>query len=301
MNTEGSTVTTEMEDLKTMSGGAHVAGPDRDPGARPEQSGIAEYARVLWDRKWIIIITTVVAVVGVLGYCVITTKTYSATATVQLFPDVSPLVTQGSATQNPTFESVNVADIIQIMESSTISRIVARTIPNPPSLSATQLGTLSTTDIVQMTASSSNPQLAAAAANAYANDYINFEKGINSSTFKSAEGQIANKVATVDLAISNLTDQIRAAAPGTNITTDEVELGDLEGQQISLENQLQEYQFFSTQGTSTEVGRVLTAATVPSSPSSPHTIEYVLLALIFGLIAGIGLALLVNAISNRRV
>jgi len=45
----------------------------------------------------------------------------------------------------------------------------------------------------------------------------------------------------------------------------------------------------------------VTAATVPTKPSSPKTIEYTVLALIFGLIAGIGLALLVNAISRRRV
>lgn len=288
-----------MEDLERMSGGAHFGG--HEPAARPEQSGIAEYARVLWERKWIIIVTTAVAVVGVLGYCVATTKQYSATATVQLYPAVSALVSPSATTQNPTFEAVNVADVIQVMESSTIANLVSRTIPHPPSVTATQVGTLLTTDIVQLTATSSNPQVAAAAANAYAHDYINYTKSLDSATFTSAESQISNKVSTVDLAISNLTNEIRATPAGTDVTTDEVELGNLENQQVSLENQLQQYQFFATQGTSTEVGRVISAATVPSNPSSPHTLEYTVLALIFGLIAGIGLALLVNAVSNRRV
>ena len=69
----------------------------------------------------------------------------------------------------------------------------------------------------------------------------------------------------------------------------------------TLENELQTDQFYSTQGTNSEVGRVITAATVPTKPSSPKTIEYTVLALIFGLIAGVGLALLVNSISRRRV
>ncbi len=274
--------------------GSHIEEP------QPEQSGIAEYARVLWRRKWIVIITTVVVVGAVLAYCVLTTKTYSATATVQLEPPVSSLLSTGQAA-NPTAALVNVQDVIQVMESSSISNIVAKTIPNPPSISVSQVGTLATTDIVQMTAGDSNPQLAAAAANAYANSYINYEKGITKSTFESAAAQIGNKVATVQLAISNLTNQIRSTPAGVNLTADEVELGDLENQLTDLQNELQQDQFYSSQGTNTEVGRVISAATVPTSPSSPDTIEYVILALIFGLIAGIGLALLVNAISSRRV
>jgi uncharacterized protein involved in exopolysaccharide biosynthesis len=80
-----------------------------------------------------------------------------------------------------------------------------------------------------------------------------------------------------------------------------VQLGDLENQQTSLENQLQEYQFAATQGTDTEVGRVISTASVPTSASSPHTIEYVIIAAIVSLIVGVGLALLVNSVSNRRV
>ena len=265
-----------------------------------ERSGIAEYARVLWDRKWIIIIVFVLGVGGVLGYCVIAQKTYTAQATVLLEPPVSSLFSAQTA-NNPTIALVNVQDVIQVMESSAISNIVARTIPNPPSASVAQVGTLATTDVVTVSASSSSPQTAAAAANAYANAYINFERGINKGVFNSAANQVSNKLSTVQLAISNLDATIRSTPPGISQTALEVQLGDLENQQTSLENQLQEYQFAATQGTDTEVGRVISEATPPSSASSPHTIEYVIIAAIFSLILGIGIALLVNAVSNRRV
>lgn len=266
----------------------------------PEQSGIAEYARVLWRRKGIVIITAVVVVIGTLGYCVVATKKYSATATVLLYPPVSSLLQQ-SQLVNPTAALVNVQDVTQVMESSTISKMVAKTIPNPPSISATQVGTLLTTDIVQLTASDSNPHVAAAAANAYANDYINYQRGITKSTFDSAASELAGRLTTLGLAISNLNDQIRSAPAGTNLSVADVQLSDLTGQQTSLENQEAQDQFYATQGQSTEGGRLITAATAPSSPSSPKTTEYVILALIFGLILGIGLALLVNSISKRRV
>ena len=52
--------------------------------------------------------------------------------------------------------------------------------------------------------------------------------------------------------------------------------------------------------TNTQFGKVLSTAGVPSSPSSPKTIEYTVLALIFGLVAGMGVALLINAVSTNR-
>jgi uncharacterized protein involved in exopolysaccharide biosynthesis len=278
--------------------GVELAGDDSL--IKPEQSGLGEYLRILWRRKWIIILTVVIVVLGVLGYCVIATKTYTATATVLLEPPVSPLLSTAGAA-NPTSALVNVADVIQVMESSSISNIVARTIPNPPSISVTQVGTLQTTDIVTVSASSTSPQVAAAAANAYANAYISFEKGITKATFDSAAKQLSNKVDTVQLAISNLTNQIRATPVGVSETANSVELGDLENQLTTLQNELQQDQFYSSQGTSTEVGRVISQATVPTKASSPHTIEYVVLAFIFSLIAGVGLALLVNAVSRRRI
>jgi polysaccharide biosynthesis transport protein len=302
-DTGDSAATAEKEGVGAMSGESQFSARDTTSAPKPEQSGIAEYARVLWRRKWVIVLTIVIAVGLVLGYCVVATKTYTATATVLLEPPVSNLISTGSG-QSAAGASVNVQDIIQVIESSSIANIVAKTIPNPPSVTATQVGqatTLITSDIVQLQVSSTNPQTAAAAANAYANAYISFQKGITKSTFQSAENQIGNKVATVQLAISNLTSQLRATPVGVNVTTDEVQLGDFENQLTNLQNQLQQYQFYATQGSSTEVGRVISDATVPASPSSPHTTEYVVLAFIFSAIAGVGLALLVNAISSRRV
>lgn len=298
IDTADSPTTAELTNVGAASDADLFGEPGRAP--RSEQSGIAEYGRVLWRRKWIVIITTVVVVVGVLGYCAVVTKKYSATATVLLYPPLSPLLQQAQ-NANPTAALVNVEDVIQVMESSSISHLVARTIPNPPSVSVAQLGTLQTTDIVQLTASDSNPQVAAAAANAYANDYITYQREITKNTFQSAASDLADKLSTLGLAISNLNDQIRAAPAGSSVAVQDVQLSDLTDQETSLENQEAADLFYATQGQDTEGGRLITAATVPTSPSSPKTTEYVILALIFGLIAGIGLALLVNSFSNRRV
>jgi uncharacterized protein involved in exopolysaccharide biosynthesis len=67
-----------------------------------------------------------------------------------------------------------------------------------------------------------------------------------------------------------------------------------------LQNQLQNYQFYASQGVTTEARQVISTATAPSTPVSPKTIEWTVLALIFGLILGIGVALLTNALAPPR-
>ena len=109
-----------------------------------------------------------------------------------------------------------------------------------------------------------------------------------------------NKIDTLQLAIANLNAEIRAAPATTNVTPDETQLGDLQGQLTTLQNQLQNYQFYASQGVTTEAGQVISAATAPSKPVSPKTVEWTVLALIFGLILGIGVALLVNALAPPR-
>jgi uncharacterized protein involved in exopolysaccharide biosynthesis len=304
---DDSPATAEIENVGSVATGER----DHFGGAEPvtqtqgagggggEQSGFTEYLRILWRRKFIVIAVLVVAVGGVLAYCELTSKSYTAQATVLLEPPVSTLFNQSSSAQ-PT-GLVNVQDVIQVMQSSSISDIVSRTIPNPPSVGVAQVGTLATTDVVHVSSSSGDPHVAAAAANAYANAYISFERNIDKEAYNGAAAQISNKVATVQLAISNLDNSIRSSPAGVNQTANEVQLGDLENQLTALQDQLQTYQFAATQGTNTEVGRVISLASVPTSPSSPHTVEYVIFAIIGGLIVGIGLAFLVNAVSSKRI
>jgi uncharacterized protein involved in exopolysaccharide biosynthesis len=261
-----------------------------------EPSGLREYGLVLWRRKLTIVVVTAIMVGLVLAYCVLKTPTYSATASVLIEPAISQTLVEANFPTS-TAAVPDVPDAMQVIESSSVSDIVARTIPNPPSASATQVGT---TDVVVVTTKSSSPQTASAAANAYARGYIKYEQTQTTNTFVAAGNQLQNKVNTVELAISNINAQIKAAAASANLAPQETQLGTLEQELSNLQDQMQNYQFYASQGTTTEAGQVISPATVPTKPSSPKTLEYTVFALIFGLILGIGLALLVNAFSLRR-
>jgi uncharacterized protein involved in exopolysaccharide biosynthesis len=258
-----------------------------------EQSGLREYALLLWQKKVTILVVAAICLGLTLAYCVLVKPTYQATASVLLEPPISQTLVEANSTSGIA-PLPDVPDGIEVIESSSVSALVAKALPGAPSATATQVGT---TNVVQVAVRSKNPQLATVAANAYAHAYIQFEQKQTTDTFSSAQAQVQNKIDTLTLAIANLDAQIRSAPATTNVAPDETQLGDLQGQLTTLQDQLQNYQFYASQGVTTEAGQVISSATVPSKPVSPKTLEWSVLALIFGLILGIGIALLVNALA----
>jgi uncharacterized protein involved in exopolysaccharide biosynthesis len=254
---------------------------------------LREYALLLWHKRVLILVVAAICVGATLAYCVLTKPTYEASASVLLEPPISQTLVEANSA-GAVAPVADVPDGIEVIESSAVAQIVAKTLANPPSVTATQVGT---TDVVQVSVRAKDPHLAAVAANAYAKAYIHFEQQQTTDTFSSAQSQVQNKIDTLQLAIANLNATIKSAPATTNVTPDETQLGDLQGQLTTLQNQLQNYQFYASQGVTTEAGQVISTATAPSKPASPKTVEWTVLALIFGLILGIGVALLVNALS----
>ncbi len=128
-------------------------------------------------------------------------------------------------------------DGIEVIESAAVAALVAKTLPNAPTVKATQVGT---TDVVQVTARSKNAQLAATAANAYAQAYIRYEQQQTTDTFTSAQAQVQNKIDTLQLAIATLNSQIRSAPATTNVSPEESQLGNLQGELTTLQNEIPE-------------------------------------------------------------
>ena len=289
-----------LEDLLTVASdnGDHASTP---PGSTAnndglgDPSGFREYAQLLWRKRVTIALVTAICVALTLGYCLLITPTYEATASVLLEPAISQTLLEANYPTGLT-QVPDVPDGIEVIESASVAHIVQQEMPNAPRVTASQEGT---TDVVQISARSTSAALATRAANAYAQAYIKLEQKQTSDLFVSAEQQPQNKIDTDDVAISNLNTQIRVVGQA-NVDALENQLGSYQSQQADLQNQLQNYQFFATKGVSNESGQVISAATVPSKPVSPKTIEWTVLALIFGIILGIGVVLLINALSAEH-
>lgn len=264
--------------------------------AGTEPSGLREYALLLWRKRVTVLVVAAICVGATLAYCMLTKPVYQASASVLLEPPIAQSLVEANSA-GAVAPLPDVPDGIEVIESSAVAQLVAKTLPGAPTATATQVGT---TNVVQVSTRSHDPRFAAATANAYANAYIRFEQKQTTNTFASAQSQVQNKIDTVQLAIANLNSQIRSAPATTNVTPDESQLGDLQGELTTLQDQLQNYQFYASQGTTTEAGQVISPAAAPSKPASPKTAEWTVLALIFGLILGVGIALLVNALAPPR-
>jgi uncharacterized protein involved in exopolysaccharide biosynthesis len=280
----------EQPGLRDYARIPHPSGPGRN-----EPSGLREYAQLLWKKKLTVLVVAAICLGLTLAYCVLVKPTYEATASVLLEPPISQTLIEANSASGVA-PLPDVPDGIEVIESASVADLVSKSIPHPPSVTASQVGT---TNVVQVSVRSKDPQLATTAANAYARSYIQFEQNQTTDTFASAQAQVQNKIDTVQLAIANLNSQIHGASAATNVTPEETQLGILQNQLTSLQDQAQNYQFYASQGVTTEAGQVISSATVPSKPVSPKTIEWTVLALIFGLILGIGTALLVNAVVAR--
>ena len=257
-----------------------------------EPSGLREYALLLWRKRVTILVVAAICVVGTLGYCILMKPTYQASASVLLEPPISQTLSR------PTPASIAAAPQRARRDRGDRERqrrpLVAKTLPGAPSVTATQVGT---TDVVQVAVRSKDPQLAAGGRQRLRQGVHPLRAETDDRHLQLGPGPAAEQGRHGATRHRQPERPDQARRPTTNLTPDETQLGDLQDQLATLQNQLQNYQFDSSQGVTTEVGQVISSATVPTKPVSPKTVEWTVLALIFGLILGIGVALLVNALA----
>ncbi|HEY1832729.1 MAG TPA: Wzz/FepE/Etk N-terminal domain-containing protein [Acidimicrobiales bacterium] len=258
------------------------------PDSSEQTSGLRDYVDFLRRRRLIIIVVTLVFVVLCLAFCAISTPKYTATAKMLLTPTISPTLIEANGAANT--ELVDVPSDVQIIESSSVANLVAKSIPSAPDVTAVQVGT---TDVVDVQVSSKHPAVAAAAATAYAKAYLNFEQNQTINTLTDALTLVQKHINTLHIAIVSTQNQITAASPTTNTAALQSELATLNSENTALDNEEANYQFY-TQSGATSSGQILSPAAVPTKASSPKTLEWTFIALILGLVVGLGLALLVE-------
>jgi len=262
-----------------------------------ESSSLRQYASVLWRRRWMIALVTLVTVGIALAYCVVTTPVYQGTANLLLMQQLPSAVLQANNTFNPNV-MVDVATDTQVLESADVTAIVKKTVPNAPSVNVTQVGT---TNVVQVSTQSTDAALAAKAATAYANAYITYQHQLTANALNSAAQQVQNRLNTVQATANQISaelgDSTKASSPGAESSLASLQ-GSLQLEASSLQNQLANDQFYASSQTG-ESGQLISAATTPTKPVSPKTIEYSVLAAVLGLVLGIGLAISLEFFDDR--
>ena len=133
---------------------------------------LQDYVRILRQRKWVVVLFVVLAVLASLGYCKLQESQYTATSQLLLTSQLSSTILQATnpgATTSGTDDAVDVPTDTQVIESASVKQGVAKSVSNPPNVTVAEVGA---TDVVNISTTSTNPVLAAKAANAYAYAYL---------------------------------------------------------------------------------------------------------------------------------
>ncbi|MGP0030224.1 MAG: polysaccharide biosynthesis tyrosine autokinase [Acidimicrobiales bacterium] len=251
------------------------------------RSSVREYVQSLRRRQWLILLVTLGCVGLSLAYSLLTTPVYQATANLLLTPQLSSTLLQANNSNVPLI-TVDVPTSTQVIESKSVQSYVEKTIPNVPPVTVTEIGT---TNVVQVSVESTDPKLAARAADAYAKGYIHLQQAQTVDTVNGAVQLLTNHLNSINAAIAPLQAQAARASTASSTGLD-TQLQGLQEEAVTLQNEISNDEAAAYE--STGGGQVVSTATVPTKPVKPKTAEYAILAGFLGLALGVGLALLLE-------
>lgn len=259
-----------------------------------------------------VLLVIVVSCGASLAFTLRQSPVYEATAQVLLQGRPSEQVLQGGD-QALLAQNRGGQTEVEVMRSQSVRSAVAKQLGHTPKVVITQIPT---TSVVDVTAQAGNPTTATQDANTYAKVYSDNRKQELVDDLLSASTQLQARIADLDTQIAAvqrpLTDLGNQLA---NTTKPDARLSlqsrldslqsEVAGRQSSVNarrtayaNQLDQLQL-AVNSTVTGGAQVVSAATEPSAPVSPHPARTGAIALGIGTVLGIGLAFIFDQLDDR--
>lgn len=239
--------------------------------AAPELE-LRDYLAVLRRRRGLIVSITAAVVLAAVVISALQTSVYRATAEVLLRPRTAEqLLSDQQAAENPQMARVRTETEIQVMRSSSVREAAADQLGFRPSVSIHARGE---TDVVAISAESSDAARAADIANTYAETYVRIRR----------EVLVAELLAAMDEVQAQL-DQIEAELARLDGANEA-----LQARRANYAEQLDELQLASELATGG--AQIVSRADVPTSPVKPTPVRNALLALVLGVTLAVAAAFL---------
>jgi len=261
---------------------------------------LLDFLDILWRRKWIIVVTTIVAVIVAIAANFILKPIYTSSALLRV-----------SAAPNPSTDRADLQYVQRLMNTYTI---IASTKPLLSQvISDLQLDMSSTrlegmievkaieeTELIELKVTNSDAQLAADIANSLANALISQTNSIAGVTGASAA--IQDQINQIQTELGDMRTQYNTLA--SSLTADPSQVAELSRdiviKQQTYETLLKQYD----EARLNEALRVnsitlIEPASPPKDPTSPKKTLNIALGVVLGLMGGTGLALVFSNVDNR--
>jgi succinoglycan biosynthesis transport protein ExoP len=224
---------------------------------------LRDYASVIWRRKWLVIIPTLLTALVAAGLSLAQTPMYRASADVlvRLPPTASSLGSTGAVMSPRLIENE-----LETASGSALKTEVRVIIGIEPTLT---VSVSDGSDVFRFTATSSDADGAAFAANTYAEKYI-------------------------ELQATALVEEYAARTAVLEAQLEAIDTGEVDESRRSEYQRELEDLVVSTELARTSGAVLIDAATPPGAPYEPNTLRTVTLALVVGLLLGLGAAFLVD-------
>lgn len=255
---------------------------------------LRDYLRILRTRKWSVIASVVVVVGLALVMSSLSTPLYQARTRVLVE------ASQGFEAQ-PGF--VNIQTEVEVVSSEAVAALAKEQLDTPLSLdgilAGLQVAGIQDTTILALTYTSPDPAFSRDAADAFAENYIEYRRTQALQELITEQEAIEQRIEAASTQLQELGEQIADAerAEDTALaTTLETSRSILTARLGVLQQNMDDLQAARV---ATDSGEVIEPATLPSRPSSPDLKKNAMLALFIGLALGIGVALLRERLDDR--
>lgn len=245
---------------------------------------LTQYLGILSRRKWWVVVVTVLVVATALIVSALQVKMYTATA--EVLAQNTAQANSNEAVPTEPLGTDQLATYAQLASSPKVTagvRTMLGITGKVPQVSVTLVGT---TNLIALTATSTQAREAALVANDYAKSFAAYEQGI-----AVAQADILVKTYSDDYA--KLSQQL-STAQAQNDSSAEIAIA---AQLALIAEDLALAEAAKANPTSTIT--VVSPASIPGSPSSPKPVRNALLGLLLGLLAGVGLAIALDYLDDK--
>jgi capsular exopolysaccharide synthesis family protein len=253
---------------------------------------LRDYIRVLQRRRYAVVLAVATVIISALFASLLQAKVYEGRTRLLLQPKAAEsLFNPNTGSRIDPARAVETE--IEIVESEPVQIEVRRRLGTAPGVDATPIGQ---TDVIEIRARSTNPQRAAAIANAYADAYVDFKRRSAVASLLAAAKEIQAQVTELQQEADAIDARLAAAGTERQGEALRAQRATVLGQQALFEQQLSHLQVEASLRSGG--AQVVTPARAPTSPILPATSRNLVLATLVGLMLGVAVAFILEQLDD---